>query len=204
MSFEIIDNIFQILVMFTTMCMAVVNAFRSRRKEFLMLAGGYGCFMMGTLYYVLCLIITGKVPQIFYVAEISWEAAYLFFLSVSLSRRKLLGRNPGIFTIIITVLTAGSIAGFKIMGPSPLFFVAFAVIQAVIVFRAAEGLREKGKYRCLDGMMFVIVWLQITVYIVSVFIRDYTRFNLYFGVDITLTLMLAGMLPALRKEVGRE
>ena len=99
MSFEIIDNIFQILVMFTAMCMAVVTAFRSRRKEFLMLAGGYGCFMMGTLYYVLCLIITGKVPQIFYVAEISWEAAYLFFLSVSLSRRKLPSRNPGIFTI---------------------------------------------------------------------------------------------------------
>lgn len=50
----------------------------------------------------------------------------------------------------------------------------------------------------------MIVWLQITVYIVSVFIRDYTRFNLYFGVDITLTLMLAGMLPALRKEVGEN
>lgn len=127
------------------------------------------------------------------------------FLSVSIVIKTETPRSEsGDFTIIITVLTAGSIAGFKIMGPSPLFFVAFAVIQAVIVFRAAEGLREKGKYRCLDGMMFVIVWLQITVYIVSVFIRDYTRFNLYFGVDITLTLMLAGMLPALRKEVGRE
>ena len=39
--------------------------------------------MMGTLFFVLHLAILGRVPQIFYTCEISWLAAYLFFLSSS-------------------------------------------------------------------------------------------------------------------------
>ena len=37
--------------------------------------------MMGTLYFVLYLVIRGKVPQFFYVSEISWIASYLFLHS---------------------------------------------------------------------------------------------------------------------------
>lgn len=41
---------------------------------------------MGTLFYVLYLAIMGTVPQVFYVSEISWLAAYLFFLSLQIVR----------------------------------------------------------------------------------------------------------------------
>ena len=99
MNFEIIDNLFQILVLFGAMIASAVTACKRKSRDFLLLAGGYGCFMMGTLYYVLHLIITGDVPQIFYVAEISWLAAYLFFLSLSISRRSLKGRVPSIISI---------------------------------------------------------------------------------------------------------
>ena len=37
--------------------------------------------------------------------------------------------------------------------------------------------------------------LQIILYIVSIFIKDYTRFNLYYVVDIALTLTMVGLLP---------
>ena len=71
MNFEIVDNIFQILVLFCVMTASAVTACKKKSRDFLLLAGSYGCFMMGTLYYVLYLIIMGRVPQIFYVAEIS-------------------------------------------------------------------------------------------------------------------------------------
>lgn len=47
MSFEIIDNIFQILVMFTAMCMAVVTAFRSSGRRLRLFYDGNFvlCFM---------------------------------------------------------------------------------------------------------------------------------------------------------------
>lgn len=100
MNFEIVDNIFQILVLFCVMIASVVTACKKKSRDFLLLAGSNGCFMMGTLYYVLYLIIMGKVPQIFYVAEISWLAAYLFFLSLSLSRRDLHGKLPGVVSVL--------------------------------------------------------------------------------------------------------
>ena len=104
MNFEIIDNLFQVLVLFSAMAASAVTACKRKSRDFLLLAGGYGCFMMGTLYYVLHLIITGDIPQIFYVAEISWLAAYLFFLSLSLSRRSTKGNFPGVISIFCAVL----------------------------------------------------------------------------------------------------
>ena len=101
MNFEIIDNLFQVLVLFSAMAASAVTACKRKSRDFLLLAGGYGCFMMGTLYYVLHLIITGDIPQIFYVAEISWLAAYLFFLSLSLSRRSTKGNFPGVIPIFL-------------------------------------------------------------------------------------------------------
>ena len=87
MNFEIVDNIFQILVLFCVMTASAVTACKKKSRDFLLLAGSYGCFMMGTLYYVLYLIIMGKVPQIFYVAEISWHGCrYCCILCLNLLR----------------------------------------------------------------------------------------------------------------------
>ena len=77
MNFEIVDNIFQILVLFCVMIASAVTACKKKSRDFLLLAGSNGCFMMGTLYYVLYLIIMGKVPQIFYVAEILFIALFI-------------------------------------------------------------------------------------------------------------------------------
>ena len=122
MNFEIVDNIFQILVLFCVMTASAVTACKKKSRDFLLLAGGYGCFMMGTLYYVLYLIIMGKVPQIFYVAEISWLAAYLFFLSLSLSRRDLHGKLPGVVSVLGAVVIVCLVMAFQIFGPSLFFF----------------------------------------------------------------------------------
>ncbi len=46
----------------------------------------------------------------------------------------------------------------------------------------------KRKKRGMDVFVLLIVFLQLAVYIVSMFIKDYSRFNVYFAVDITLTL----------------
>ena len=203
MNFEIVDNIFQILVLFCVMTASAVTACKKKSRDFLLLAGGYGCFMMGTLYYVLYLIIMGKVPQVFYVAEISWLAAYLFFLSLSLSRRNLRGRLPGAASVFGTLLILCLVMAFQIFGPSLFFSGCFGITVGTIVLRCMEVLRREREHHLLDGIMLLVAWLQVALYIVSEFIKDYTRFNLYFAVDITLTLTLAYLFLALRKEVER-
>lgn len=82
MNFELIDNSFQITILGFCTIAALFLALRYKSRSLLILALAYACFCMGTTYYILYLVIMGKVPQVFYVAEISWLAAWLFYLSV--------------------------------------------------------------------------------------------------------------------------
>ena len=72
MSFELVDNLFQVVVLFGATVAATVLSVRRKERGCLILAFGYACFAMGTLFYVLYLAIMGTVPQVFYVSEISW------------------------------------------------------------------------------------------------------------------------------------
>ena len=86
MNFELIDNSFQIIILGFCTIAALFLALRYKSRSLLILALAYACFCMGTTYYILYLVIMGKVPQVFYVAEISWLAAWLFYLSVQILR----------------------------------------------------------------------------------------------------------------------
>ena len=83
-NFELIDNLFQIAVLLCACVAAGILAIRHRNRSLLILSLAYACFAMGTIYYVLYLVIIGIWPQVFYVAEISWLAAWLFYLSVQI------------------------------------------------------------------------------------------------------------------------
>ena len=50
MSFEIIDNTFQVIVLAAMALLAFLLAFRRSSRSCLILAFGYASFMMGTLY----------------------------------------------------------------------------------------------------------------------------------------------------------
>ena len=68
MNFELIDNSFQIIILGFCTIAALFLALRYKSRSLLILALAYACFCMGTTYYILYLVIMGKVPQVFYVA----------------------------------------------------------------------------------------------------------------------------------------
>ena len=84
MNFELIDNSFQIIILGFCTIAALFLALRYKSRSLLILALAYACFCMGTAYYILYLVIMGKVPQVFYVAEMAWMASYLFLLALCL------------------------------------------------------------------------------------------------------------------------
>ena len=86
MNFELIDNCFQIGVLLCAAIAAIAAALRQKDRRFLLLAMFLICVSMGTIYWVLHIFIFGSVPQVFYVAEFSWLAAYLFLLSFQMLR----------------------------------------------------------------------------------------------------------------------
>ena len=89
MNFEIIDNVFQVAVFFAAALGDMVYWFYKRDRLYIILALVHSCFMMGTLYFVLHLVIRGVVPQVFYVSEISWIASYLFMHTYQIVRYRI-------------------------------------------------------------------------------------------------------------------
>ncbi|MGM9669556.1 MAG: hypothetical protein ACI3VZ_07360, partial [Faecousia sp.] len=161
------------------------------------------CVSMGTLYWVLHLFIFGNVPQVFYVSEFSWLAAYLFLLSFQLVRTDRARPLFSLPSLFCALLTAAVVLAFQMFGPSYVVSAAFAGVMSAIVYLAVWRLRCEGG-GLIDCWLLLCVGLQLLLFVVSVFMGDYTRFNLYFAVDITLTISFAALLPlALREVAGK-
>ena len=189
MSFEIIDNTFQVIVLAAMALLAFLLAFRRSSRSCLILAFGYTSFMMGTLYYLLHLIILGHGPQVFYVAECSWMASYFFFLSPF---------SP--FALAAGVVIAGVVMRVQVFGPSPLMSGVLALTFGALAYLCFSALQKEKRLRPYEIALLFEMSLQILLFVASEFIRDYTRFNLYYAVDILLTLTLVSFLPHILRE----
>ena len=204
MNFELIDNCFQVAVLFCAVLAAIAAAFRRKDRRFLILALFFICVSMGTLYWVLHLFIFGNVPQVFYVSEFSWLAAYLFLLSFQMVRTDRGRPALSLPALFCALLTAAVVLAFRMFGPSYFVSAAFAGVMSVIVYLAVWRLLHRDGGQRIDRWLLLCVGLQLLLYVVSCFTQEYTRFNLYFAVDITLTLSFAALLPlALREVAGK-
>ena len=203
MNFELIDNSFQITILGFCTIAALFLALRYKSRSLLILALAYACFCMGTTYYILYLVIMGKVPQVFYVAEISWLASWLFYLSVQILRIERIGYRFSWFAGSAAVLVAVVAFADHAFGPSYFFSALFALVAGVNMYLSVFGMQSVQPYRSTDGLMAGCIVLQVLLYLVSDFIQDYTCFNLYFAVDITLTLSMVALLPFTLREVEK-
>lgn len=204
MNFELIDNCFQVAVLFCAALAAIAAALRHKDRRFLILALFFVCVSMGTLYWVLHIFIFGNVPQVFYVSEFSWLAAYLFLLSFQMVRAERVRPLFSLPSLACALLTAVVVLAFRMFGPSYFVSAAFAGVMSAIVYLAVWRLRRRGGRRLIDCWLLLCVGLQLLLYVVSCFMEDYTRFNLYFAVDIALTFSFAALLPlALREVAGK-
>ena len=201
MSFEVIDNAFQVILMLVMMLAAFIFSIRKQNRLFLILSLAYACFMMGTLYYVLYLALTGHVPQVFYVAEISWLASYMFFLSLQIVRTEQTGISFSVPALLYAIFLAACIMIFEIFGPSRLMSLLLAVTVGVNAYLSWNRIQHQMSNGWLDRVMLICLTLQVLLYIVSIFMSDYTHFNLYFVIDIALSCCFAALLPLTLREV---
>ena len=198
MSFEIIDNGIQVGLFLLFALFSLIQGLHMQNRRFLILAGTYASFSMGTLYYLLYLVIMGKVPQVFYVSEMAWMASYLFLLALCLMETRRYRGKLDVLVLGLTIVEAAMVIGWKILGPSYPFTIVFAVVTACIFYYALLGYRMEKRMLML-AMVLVIVW-QLLLYIVSVFTTGYTHFNLYFAVDFLLMATMCSLFLWLKKE----
>lgn len=201
MNFEIIDNIFQIVLLLICGGASMFFAVTHRSRLILILSLFYTCFAMGTLYFVLHLFITEMAPQIFYVSEISWIASYAFLLSFQILR------SDGMkitFSPIAAVLTFAYVAVALerqfMLYVTPLFVLAVGSALYLTLYR----LIKCRKNRALDVCTVICLYLQFSLYMASLFIRNFDNFNLYFAIDFALSATFAALLPLSVREVLKK
>lgn len=201
MSFEIIDNSIQVGLLLIAGVACLVEGFRTQDRRFWILSGFYTSISMGTLYYLLYLVIWGVVPQIFYVSEIAWTAAYLFLLAFCLIETQKYRKKVDIPVCLLTAVEAVTVIGWQIPCPSCLFSAVFAAVTAMIFYYAVVDFRNEK--RKLTFFMAILIVLQLMLYIVSAFMNDFTQFNLYFAVDLLLMSTMCSLFFFLKKEQNR-
>ena len=203
MNFEVIDNLFQAVLLGVMSAAALAAGLRRGSRKCMILAFAYACFTMGTLYYLLYIVIIGNNPKVFYVAEASWLASYLFFLSLQIMRCDGMKVRLRPLPLIPAAGVGVSIVLCGIFGPSVIMSVLFALTAGGVLYLSIFRLAGGGKNKYTDAVMIASVVLQVALYDISDFTHDYTRFCPYFAVDILLTLTLSALLPVTLVEERR-
>lgn len=203
-NFELIDNLFQVLLLFCLALSSGIFALHHKSRSLMVLSLAYACFAMGTTYYVLYLVIIGIWPQVFYVAEISWLSAWLFYLSAQILRTEGVKHRFYIPAAAVAAIIAVVAFTDQVFGPSYFISALFSLTAGATVYFSISNMKYSTVHKGMDILMICCVVLQLLVYLVSDFTQDYTHFNLYFAVDIIFDLSMAALLPLTLREVKRN
>lgn len=205
-NFELWDNLFQITALFIAIIVYGIIAIKYRSRRFVALVCDHSCFMLGTIFYTLHLIIMGDIPRIFYVSDIAWIAAYLFLLLMMVLRTEKFEEEfelkllPSIFFILICCATIYA----EVVGPSKIMSLCIGLICGATVYLSVlemyREFKQNRKIQAVDIMVDIRIILQIILYEISDYMNDFVNFNLYFAIDIMLTLNMVGIGYFLRKE----
>lgn len=204
MNFEQIDNLFQITLLSLAAFLSTAKAIRYRSRKLLLLALGYACFAMGTLYFILSVSILGDVLPSSYTSEILWTASYLFLLSVQLVR---IEHRPAPFSLpaaLCAFIGAANAMLIQVNGPAALMSTLFSIIGGVILYLSFSRILAKASFPLTDACASACIFLQMLLYFVSGKTEDYTHFNLYFAVDLLLTAAMLAFLPLNLREVKQK
>lgn len=77
---ELIDNLTQLLMALLGFVFSGTGYLKRRHRPLFLLSCFYGCFALGTLYWLLYTQLITDSPPIFYVSDISWISCFLFLL----------------------------------------------------------------------------------------------------------------------------
>ena len=75
---ESIDNGIQITVLVVCVIAAIFKAARHRSRSWTLLTFFYASWLLGDIYWTVCLLFYDKTPEISVASDLSWYASYIF------------------------------------------------------------------------------------------------------------------------------
>ncbi len=209
---ESLEITFQIAVLVFCSIVALVRMRSVREKGTLLLLAFYGSFLLGDLYWQVCLLCYSEIPQISLVSDLSWYAAYLFLFLLLRTAAEEKGNEDVIAADPVKMLLpalapvfTSAMAVFYIRDGKVVSNIVYAALMGLLLFTAVKGLLRTGagneSFRPLHRTVLLFCLLEYALWTVSCF-WDLVAFRyVYFGIDLLITLCFPCLIIAVKREV---
>lgn len=197
---EQIDNGIQIAVLVICVIEAIFKAAKYRSRSWTLLAFFYGSWLLGDIYWTVCLLFYDKTPEISVVSDLSWYASYIFLyllLRHTSPPEKLAGKK--IIPWLGPVFALGMALFYMRLG-AILNNLIYAGLMGLLLYAAISRLTER-RDRALPVVILIFCLLEYALWTASCFWNDPIQFHPYYCFDLLLTLSFPFFLPAARKAV---
>ena len=197
---EQIDNGIQIAVLVICVIEAIFKAAKYRSRSWTLLAFFYGSWLLGDIYWTVCLLFYDKTPEISVVSDLSWYASYIFLyllLRHTSPPEKLAGKK--IIPWLGPVFALGMALFYMRLG-AILNNLIYAGLTGLLLYAAISRLTER-RDRALPVVILIFCLLEYALWTASCFWNDPIQFHPYYCFDLLLTLSFPFFLPAARKAV---
>ena len=198
---EQIDNGIQIGVLVICVVAAIFKAARYRSRSWTLLAFFYGSWLLGDIYWTVCLFFYKKTPEISVVSDLSWYASYIFLYLLlrhtsppeELAGRKILPWLGPVFAVGMALffMQRGEIVNNLIC----------AGLMGLLLYSTIRRLVER-QTRTLPALILILCLLEYALWTASCFWNDDILLHPYYWFDFLLTISFPFFLPATRKAVA--
>lgn len=199
-----IGNALQIIVLAVCAGMTIWRAVKTGSRTWALLAFVYTSWLMGDVYWLVCLVFSGMTPQISVVSDLSWYTFYIFLYLLLChvdppEECTYSGRLPWLGP----VLTAGMAVYFMQWGEilSNLIYAALLGLLLYSCIRRLADKNGKANRRFLSLLVLIFCVFEYCLWLASCLFEGDTLGNPYYWFDFLLTVSFPLFYLAVRKAV---
>lgn len=216
---ERLENTIQIAVLLFCLLTALYQAYKGKSNTWFLLALFFGCWLMGDLYWLLCLVFYDSTPRISLVSDLNWYASYLF-LYLMLRRvappemspkKRLLPWLGFVFSLLMAVFYFSRyidwgmrLGEVYLLWDKALSNLVYGMLMGLLLFSAIHRLMDSRRFRdqrflCMGILFFCL--MEYGLWTASCFWSGDSLANPYYWFDLMLTVSFLCLLPATKKAV---
>ena len=198
---EQIDNGIQIAVLAICVIAAIFKAAKYRSRSWTLLAFFYASWLLGDIYWTVCLHFYDKTPEISVVSDLSWYASYIFLyllLRHTSSPEKLAGKKS--IPWLGPVFALG-MAMFFMQRGEIVNNLIYAGLMGLLLYSTIRRLTDR-RNGYLPALILILCLLEYALWTASCFWNDELLLHPYYWFDFLLTVSFPFFLPAVRKAVA--
>ena len=198
---ESIDNGIQIAVLVVCVIAAIFKAARYHSRSWTLLSFFYASWLLGDIYWTVCLLFYDKTPEISVVSDLSWYASYIFLYLLlrhnsppeALAGKKTIPWLGPVFALGMALffMQRGEIVNNLI----------YAGLMGLLLYSAIRRLAER-RNRFLPALILILCLLEYALWTASCFWNDELLLHPYYWFDFFLTVSFPFFLPEARKAVA--